>query len=435
MTATLVKSSALNTPTFHHLPNGLTIVAEQMPVEAINLNVWLRVGSALETDTINGMAHFLEHMVFKGTPRLKGGDFERLIEARGAVTNAATSQEYTHYYVTCSPQDFADLTPLQLDVVFNPTIADAAFERERLVILEEIRRAEDNPRRRVFSRAMETCCQRLPYRRSVLGPKEVIENLTPGQMRDFHRQWYQPHNVTVAVVGNQPVERLIATVSKYVEEIAPAHGNEALGTVRGYLGHFLGEPAFTEVIRQEYLDQNLQQARLIMVQKVPGLRDLSETYALDVLAVILGTGKTSRLFRELREERALVSQISATNMTQAIQGAFLVSAQLPVENLDAVERAINQHIRQIQEDSVDQSELERVKTQVANRFIFANERPSDRANLYGYYHSQLGDITPALNYTEIIRSLTLADIQKAAQNYLDTQAYGLVVVKPGERNF
>jgi predicted Zn-dependent peptidase len=254
-------------------------------------------------------------------------------------------------------------------------------------------------------------------------------------MRDFHRQWYQPHNVTVAVVGNQPVERLIETVSKYVEEIAPAHGNEVLGSVEGYLGHFLGEPAFTEVIRQEYLDQNLQQARLIMVQKVPGLRDLSQTYALDVLAVILGTGKTSRLFRELREERALVSQISASNMTQAIQGAFLVSAQLPVEHLDAVERAINQHIRQIQEDSVDQSELERVKTQVANRFIFANERPSDRANLYGYYHSQLGDITPALNYTEIIRSLTLADIQKAAQNYLDTQAYGLVVVKPGERNF
>jgi zinc protease len=120
MTLNLIEKKQLNTPTIHQLANGLTIIAEQMPVDAINLNIWLNVGSAKETDDINGMAHFLEHMVFKGTPNLKIGEFEELIESRGAVTNAATSQDYTHYYITTAPQDFAELAPLQLDVVLNP---------------------------------------------------------------------------------------------------------------------------------------------------------------------------------------------------------------------------------------------------------------------------------------------------------------------------
>ena len=99
MTATLFTPSAsrLNAPTIHRLANGLTIIAEQMPIEAVNLNIWLNVGSAIEADAINGMAHFLEHMVFKGTSSLQSGEFERLIEQRGATTNAATSQDYTHY--------------------------------------------------------------------------------------------------------------------------------------------------------------------------------------------------------------------------------------------------------------------------------------------------------------------------------------------------
>ena len=138
MILNIPQKSQLNTPTVRKLPNGLTIIAEQMPVDAINLNVWLDVGSAKETDDINGMAHFLEHMVFKGTPNLEIGEFEQLIESRGAVTNAATSQDYTHYYITTAPQDFAELAPLQLDVVLNPSLEEEAFEREKLVVLEEI---------------------------------------------------------------------------------------------------------------------------------------------------------------------------------------------------------------------------------------------------------------------------------------------------------
>lgn len=423
-------STQLQSPTVHNLPNGLTIVAEQMPVEAVNLNVWLHVGSAWEADEINGMAHFLEHMVFKGTNSLESGDFERKIEERGAVTNAATSQEYTHYYITTAPQDFATLAPLQLDVVCNPSIPEDAFERERFVVLEEIRRSEDNPRRRTFARAMETCFENLPYRRPVLGPAAVIEQLKPQQMRDFHTQWYKPSSMTAAVVGNLPVERLIQIVAEGLEQVQPADKGTSSVEKITQTQSLSPEPLFKNIVRREYTDPHLQQARLVMLWRVPGMLQLSQTYALDVVAAILGQGRTSRLFRSLREERSLVSQIGASNMTQGVQGAFYITAKLPAENVEEVERAIAEHLLRLQTKPITSEELERIRTKVANHFIFSNERPSDRANLYGYYYSQLGDLEPALNYPAAIQAIQKADIQAAASRYLSPEAYGIVVMKP-----
>ncbi|MGK7897535.1 MAG: M16 family metallopeptidase [Xenococcus sp. (in: cyanobacteria)] len=427
MTATLVTKPQFNTPTIRQLPNGLTIIAEQMPVEAVNLNVWLNVGSTKESDDINGMAHFLEHMVFKGTPNLGIGEFEQLIEERGAVTNAATSQDYTHYYITTAPQDFAQLAPLQLDVVLNPSLKDEAFEREKLVVLEEIRRSDDNPRRRTYYQAMETCFENLPYRRRVLGPAEVIANLRSQQMQDFHSHWYQPSSMTAAVVGNLPVEELIDIVTRGFEQHYQGNSGVATAATKSTL---TPETAFRTIVRQESTDSNLQQARLVMMWRVPGMLELDQTYALDILATILGQGRVSRLFRELREEKGLVTQIGVSNMTQTQQGVFYISAQLPTENITAVEKAIAEQIYQLQTEPIAEKDIERIRTQVANRFIFANERPSDRANLYGYYYSQLQNLAPALNYPQHIQAIDAQALQNAAQKYLDPKAYGIVVMKP-----
>jgi len=425
MTSTLRKLPRLNTPTVHQLPNGLTIIAEQMPVEAVNLNVWIKVGSAVESDSINGMAHFLEHMIFKGTERLASGEFERRIEERGAVTNAATSQDYTHYYITTAPKDFAELAPLQIDVVSNASIPDDAFERERLVVLEEIRRSEDNPQRRIFRRAMETAFDKLPYRRAVLGPESVIAELKPQQMRDFHASWYQPQSITAVAVGNLPVEELIAIVAEGFTK----RSRDAINRVSTH-SPLPTESPFTEIVRREFVDESLQQARLVMLWRVPGMVQLDSTYGLDVLAGILGHGRTSRLVRDLREERGLVSSISVSNMSNQLQGTFYISAKCPVENLAQVEDAIAQHIRTVQTELVTESEIARVRRRVANRFIFGNETPSDRSGLYGYYQSLVGDLEPAFNYPDHIQSQDATDLMQAAKEYLSPDAYGVVVVKP-----
>ena len=425
----------LMAPTVRRLPNGLTVIAEQMPLEVVNLSLWLRVGSAVESDAINGMAHFLEHMIFKGTQRLQCGEFERRIEERGAYTNAATSQDYTQYYITTAPQDFAALAPLQIQVVMAPRLSDDDFERERPVILEEIRRADDNPRRRTYARAMELAFDRLPYRRPVLGPTAVIEGLTAQQMREFHDTWYQPQSMTVVAVGNLPVETLIATVAEGFDQ-AMAERNPASASTTDLIERFkpllLGdlEPPFATVRRFAHTDPALTQARLVMAWRVPGMAQLKDTYGLDILASILGRGLTSRLVRDLRDDRKLVTSISCSNMTLAHQGVFMVSAQLPTEHLATVEQAIAQHIDTVMAQPVNQAELRRVQTQVANRFVFANESPSDRAGLYGYYHTLTGDIVDGVNYPAYIQQLGVEDVLQAAQRYLSGEAYGVVALQP-----
>jgi predicted Zn-dependent peptidase len=448
MTATLLKSSSVTllliAPTVHQLPNGLTIIAEQMPIDAVNLNIWLKVGSAAETDDINGMAHFLEHMVFKGTAQLQSGEFEQRIEQRGAVTNAATSQDYTHYYITTAPKDFADLAPLQVDVVMNARIPDDGFERERYVVLEEIRRSYDNPRRRTFQHATELAFERLPYRRQVLGPSSVIEILTPQQMRDFHHHWYQPQSITAAVVGNLPVEKLIQIVedsfggSGIRDQGSGAIQNSKLKTQNSKLfpqspipSSLLPEPPFTQIVRREVIDDTLQQARLVMTWRVPGMNQLQQTYGLDVLASVLGRGRTSRLVRDLREERGLVSSISASNMTYLHQGVFYISAHLPSENLEQVEAAIAQHIRRLQDELISEAEIARVRTRTANHFVFGNETPSDRSGLYGYYHTLLGNLDPAIHYPDYIQACDADMLQASAQRYLSPDGYGIVTIQPG----
>jgi zinc protease len=424
MTSTLLKLPRLNTPTVHHIPNGLTIIVEQMPIDAVNLNLWVKTGSAMEADTINGMAHFLEHIVFKGTKKLISGEFERRIEERGALTNAATSQDYTHYYITTAPQDFAELAPLQIDVVCNPSIPHDAFERERLVVLEEIRRSQDNPRRRIYRHIMETAFDYLPYRRPVLGSESIISQIQPQQMRDFHTHWYQPQSITAVAVGNLPAKELAEIIATEFNKNYQQPTNKPTPIAP------TPEPPFTEIVRREIIDQTLQQARLVMVWRVPGLIKLDQTYALDIIAGILGHGRTSRLVQDLREQQELVSSISVSNMSNLLQGVFSISAKCNLENIATVEKAIAQHLRILHTEIVKESEISRIQQRVANQFIFGNETPSDRAGLYGYYQSLIGDLEPAFNYPQHIQSITATDLIQAVKNYLSPDAYGIVIVKP-----
>lgn len=438
------QSPQLSAPTIRRLPSGLTVIAEQMPIEAVNLGLWLNVGSRVEDDTINGMAHFLEHMIFKGTPQLNQGEFERQVEARGAVMNAATSQDYTHFYITTAPQDFATLAPLQVELVMNPSLSDQHFERERPIILEEIRRAEDSPARRIFYRSMQMSFSTLPYRRPVLGPASVVENLSAEQMRSFHHTWYQPQNMTAVAVGNLPVEAMISTIADSFEQaIARSCRKQVNSKLIMQAPSTRPERPFPSILRDEYIDEALQQARLIMSWRVPGMRHIEQTYPLDVAAYILGQGRTARLVDDLQERRHLVSGILVRNMTYGNQGVFYISATIATADSESesiaaglakTEAAILAHIANLHESPIEPRELERVKTQVANRYVFASETPGDRAGLYGYHQAMTGNVRHALNYPESIRQVSAEAVQAAVRQYLSLNAFGVMSLKPAVEN-
>lgn len=427
---------ALINPTLHTSASGLTIIAEQMPINAVNFSLWTPTGSAVESDSLNGMAHFLEHMIFKGTQTLVPGEFERQVEQRGGMTNAMTSQDYTCYYVTTAPQDFDAIAPLQLDLVLNAAIPEPEFERERQVVLEEIRRASDNIRRRVYMNAMAIAFNRLPYRRPVLGPFENVERFTAAQMRQFHQTWYAPSNFTAVVVGNLPVEQMIATLEAQLEkqpnDLNPSGSDRAPRPTlpKPTLPEFLPEDPFENAPPQEIQDSRLTEARLMMMWRVPGMMAVAESDGLDVLARILGAGRTSRLVQELREDRRLVTHVGASNLTHTAQGLFWISVHLPAEHITAVESAILSQIQALHEDLVSIAELEQVKRQTINQFIFENEAPSSRAGLYGYSHAVFGNLTEGLTYTDRIQSLRRETLQTIAQRYLPLNGFQTLRMYP-----
>lgn len=419
---TLPFPSALLHPEVHHTASGLTIIAEQMPVEAVNFSLWIAAGSVLEQDAINGMAHFLEHMVFKGTDRLSAGEFERIVEQHGGATNAMTSQDYTCFYITTAPDDFEVLAPLQCDLLLHPTFPEAEFEPERRVVLEEIRRAADQSRRRIFAQMMATTFQQLPYRRPVLGPASTIETLTVAQMREFHQTWYHPQRMTAVVVGNLPTEKMVDCIEVQFSGFGTAAAPRS--------PQFSAEPPFTDIQSLETTDPQLTEARLVFLWRVPGIEDQQSVHALDMIARILGTGRTSRLVHILREERRWVTHISANNLTQVFQGTFSITASLPIEHLAKVEAAIVAEVQQLQAESVSEQELAQVHRQMANRFVFENEAPSSRAGLYGYGQGIAGDLQTSLDYPQSIRQITCAAIQTAAQQFLSLSGYRILRIYP-----
>ncbi|AFY70111.1 processing peptidase [Thalassoporum mexicanum PCC 7367] len=438
---TIETRSQIEPPSVHVLAHGVTVVAQQVPIDAVNLTVWLDVGSAIETDAINGMAHFLEHMIFKGTQRQRVGEFEAAIEARGGRTNASTSQDYTNYYITVAPENFTDLAPLLLDLVLNAEIPDAEFMRERDVVLEEIRRSEDNVNRRIHRYTREMVYEKLPYRRAVLGPAEVVADLSADQMRQFHRFWYTPEHMTIVVVGNLSVSQMLETVvqaigDRFASDRNP-HNSTEIGLNRNNANAmqpkqktWQAELPFNSIVRQEVIDPKLQQARLLLNWRVPGLQQLEQTYALYVLAEILGSGRTSRLVKDLREHKKLVNRISAGKSAQQWQGTFRVVAHLAAENLAIVEQEIRTHIARLHDELVSPVELAKIRTRVANRFVFSNESPKQRSGMYGFYHRVVGQLDLASSYPQIIGTITAQQLQQAAQTYLNPDACGILTVVP-----
>ena len=412
------------------LDNGLTVIHQPMPaMPVVAVDVWVKAGAITEPDEWAGMAHFLEHMIFKGTERLSPGSFDLAIESRGGVTNAATSHDYAHYFITTAACHLEETLPYLAELLLNAAIPDQEFERERCVVLEEINQSYDNPDWIAFQALTESVYQRHPYGRPILGTEETLMSRSPDEMRQFHRTHYQPENMTVVVVGDVTKQLAVELVDRTFQPFAqqascPLYQPEA-------------EPPITDIRRQEFSLPRLEQARLMMAWIGPGvdsrLQDLDEqlqnAYGLDILSVLLAEGRTSRLVRELREERNLVQAVSSGFSLQRESGLFTISAWLEPEHLERVEAIICDRLSELAAIPVSEAELNRCKRLLCNDYAFSTETPSQLAGLYGYY-SILADPKIATTYPQRIQAIQPRDLQRLASHYLSPYHYAATVVRP-----
>ncbi|WP_316429694.1 MAG: pitrilysin family protein [Leptolyngbya sp. IPPAS B-1204] len=406
----------------YRLDNGLLLIHQRVTAApVVTVDVWVKAGAATEPEPWSGMAHFLEHMIFKGTNRLLPGQFDQIIENRGGVTNAATSHDYAHFFVSTAAIDLPDTLPHLADLLLHAAIPDAEFELERDVVLEEIRQSFDDPDGLGFQVLLETLYQSHPYGRPVLGDAARLVERSPQEMRWFHSAHYQPENMTVVVVGDVEWETTLDLVSRAFTEF-PSRADCPRPAVKP-------EPPLTGIRRQVLELPRLGLARLMLGWATPGIESLRSAYGMDLLSALLASGRTSRLVRELREERYLVQDISSGFSLQRDSSLFTLTAWVDPAHLDQVEAIIGDRLSELATAPVGEVELKRCQRLLCNDYAFSTETASQLAGLYGYY-SVIAQPELAVAYPQVISSFQPEELQQLANQYLSPLRYAAVVLQP-----
>jgi len=405
--------------TVQKLPNGQTLVIQENHSNPIvTIDTWVRTGSINETDTNSGVAHFLEHLFFKGTKKHPVGEFDRILESKGAIINAATSKDFTHYYITIPSQHFDTALDLHSDMLSDPQIPRKELEQERKVVLEEISKDLNTPAKKVYNNLNDMMYTHHPYKRKVIGSADVISTIRREEILGFFNDFYAPSNMVTVVVGD-------VDTNKVVEKISKAFNAEYKKPVKK---HFRKEfPLFTQKRKVEYLDT--QSGYMMIGFRGVNISD-NDTFALDVLAEILGGGKSSKFYRNIKEQKGIAYSISASNGSYKDDGIFYISANYTPANAEKLEKAIFDEINYIQKYGVTEEELNTAKKMIEQETYYARESTSNISSELGYILTLTGSSDLYENYVENIKKVSASDVQRAAHRFLGVNKSAVSIALP-----
>ena len=423
----IVLGSAQAAVTDVTLDNGLrVIVKEDHRAPVMVSQVWYRAGSIDEFNGTTGVAHVLEHMMFKGTRDVPAGEFSKRIAAAGGRENAFTSRDHTAYFQQMQKDRLELSMQLEADRMANLLISDDAFAKEIQVVMEERRmRTDDNPQAVVYERLMASAYQQHPYRRPIIGWMNDLENLSAQDARDWYARWYAPNNATLVVAGDVKADAVVALARRYFGALPvrplPLRKPQAEPGQVGTKRLVVKAPA-----KLPYL---------LMAWHAPVLRDWQgdwEPYALSILAGVLSGNDSARLQKSLVKESQIAVSISAGYDAVARgPGQFLVDAT-PTQGktVAALEQAIHDELTRVKTKGISEAELNRVKAQVIAADVY------QRDSLF-YQAMQLGEqavagLPPeALDRrVEKLRAVTAQQVQEVARKWLKDDGLSVAVLDP-----
>jgi len=412
--------SADSGTTVHRLENGLTVlIREDHFAPVVALQVWVGAGGADERDEEAGVAHVHEHMLFKGTKHRGVGEIANEIESSGGRINAWTSWNETVYHIVVASRHANTALDVLADAVRYSSFDEAELAKELGVVLEEWKRGQDSPSRRVFDALFDTAFQHHPYRRPVIGTKESIEGLTRDRILSFYSRFYAPNNMTVVIVGDVDTEAMTKQIEKRFGDFDKRELDRPERPV---------EPSQTTPrFASERMD--VQEAQLALGFHVPGATH-EDAPLLDLLAFVLGGGESSRLYRRLVAEQELATSIGAFAYTPPDPGLLVVSAALEADQVPKAYDAIIDELAKVRQAKVDVEELQRARTNLESDFVFRNETVQGQARELGYALTVYGTPDYDRVYLEKINAATIADLQLIAQKYLDRDNLTVVSLLP-----
>jgi zinc protease len=402
------------------LENGLTVILEEdhsAPVVAFQM--WVKVGSADESENEAGIAHVFEHMLFKGTDKRGVGEIAREVEGAGGDINAFTSYDNTVYFLAVPSRNFSSGLDVISDAIQNSAFDPVELKKELEVVLEEIRRGEDMPRRKLFKKLLSTAYTRHSYKRPVIGFEGTVKSLTRDYILDFFKKWYVPNNMTLVVVGDFDKQNALSEIKNSFKEFKKSPDPHTPRPV---------EPPQDQT-RAVILSEQVTETHLSLALHIPELKH-EDTYALDVLAIVLGQGAGSRLYKKIKIENELVHSISASAMTPKEPGIFFIDATLEAKNVEKTLEEIKGEIEKLAYEGPDSAELENAKINLESDFIYSRESMQGKASQLGYYETISGDLAFERKYVAGIRKVTSADIKSAIGRYLDSNNMTVAVLLP-----
>ena len=413
------------------LSNGLKlIVREDHRAPTVAHMVWYRAGSMDEINGRTGVAHVLEHMMFKGTDKVKSGEFSRLVAAVGGRENAFTSRDYTAYFQQVEKSKLDEVIKLEADRMSNLNFDDAEFLKEIQVVMEERRlRTEDNPSSLLNESLMATAYMSSPYRHPVVGWMNDLQNMKASDARDWYRAWYKPNNATVVITGDVDAKKVLAIVEKYYGAVAaqelPARKPQVEPTQKG--------------MKQVQVKAAADSAQLAMAWKVPRLEpgklDDPEPYALELLTAVLDGYDNARLNRVLVKQEKVVNDVGVGyDMISRGPELFLISATMAKgKTVSQAEASIRKALNELKQKGILESELKRIKVRILSDQIYKRDSIFGQAMEIGSTE-MAGFSWKDINYMlERMQTITPEQVQAVAKKYLIDEGLTIAVLDPQAR--
>jgi len=395
--------------TKYKLDNGLTVILEEnhsSPVVAVN--VWVKTGSACEIEGEYGLAHVHEHMLFKGTEKRNVGEIARVIEGDGGDINAFTSFDETVYYVVIASRFLDTALDVLSDAMQNSTFDPQELDRELEVVVEEIRRSEDSPSRNLSEKMFSTTFTTHPYGRPVIGSEESVKSFTREGITDFYKKWYAPNNMVLVIVGDFET----AEVMPKIEELYGQYPSRELPEC------IIEDEPKQEGMRTYVIDKPLQEGYFSLAYHVSNAKH-EDTPVMDVLSNILGGGDSSRLFQNIKEQKALVNNIYAYAFTPKYEGIFAVGGSInPAKSKEALSEIVKE-INRLKYEPVSDEELQRVKVNLESDAIYTKETMQGQAQKFGFFEVETDDFRYEEEYLDKVSKVTPEDIMLVAQKYFN----------------
>jgi len=349
------------------------VANKELPL--ISIDIWCKAGSSFEDVDKNGTAHFLEHMIFKGSNKIMPGEFDHKIESLGGISNASTGYDDVHYHVLVPPNNFKESLALLTNIVVAPDFNPAEFIKEKGVVIDEIKQQNDQPEERLFNYFLKRVWLSPNYANSILGTEHSIKNLEINDLVKFHSKHYTTEKICIAIAGNLSKE-----IYKIFEKSDLSGIKESPNLI-----NLKNKPSLKiRYGRESVKFDNLEFSRIFMAWFIPNLNDQKNIIGLEILASILSVGRNSRLVKTLKEDNNLVESVYVDVNAGELGGLFIMEASCESQDIDLVEKQINKTIDEILNcKALALDEIKKAINIVKSNYIFNLETSTQLSSFFG----------------------------------------------------